>query len=163
LVFHKILYTFLFSSCANLCSEQLNFYTNPAEKSWQELATLSYRVESDDESEGEEEERETVEEGQTIGEHVMPPAVLNSTVDKDEVPTVVTLCENNTEDGAEKVQEEPSVLEVEINNTAGEEKQEFVPEKRADDAEAELTSPGTVLRLFDPGSGIRNRFFPDQE
>ncbi len=131
--------------------------------------TVVYRVESDDESEGEEEERETVEEGQTVAEHVMPPAVLNSTVDKDEVPTVATLCENNTEDGAEKVQEEPGVAEVEIEKATGEKKQENVPEKSADEAEAasgqccESRSGIRIRRLFDPGSSIRNRFFPDPE
>jgi hypothetical protein len=135
-------------------------------------------VESDDESEGEEEEREAAEEGQTVAEHVKPPAVLNSTVDKDEVPTVVTLCENNTDDGAKKVQEEPGVAEIEVEKAAGEEKQDFVPEKFGDDAEADITSPGQccesgsgirIRRLFDPGSRIRNRnsfrirnrFFPD--
>jgi hypothetical protein len=127
-------------------------------------------VESD-ESEGEEEERETEEEGQTVAEHVMPPAVLNSTVDRDEVPTVATLCDNNTEEeagdgGAKKVQEE----EVEVEKAAGEEKQENVPENCADEAEAELTSPGQCCEsrsgaflTLDPGSGIgffriRNRF-----
>ncbi len=132
-------------------------------------------MESDDESEGEEEERETAEEGQTVAEHVMPPAVLNSTVDIDEVPTVATLCDNNTEDGAEKVQEEPGVAEVEVEKAAGEEKQEFVPEKCADEAEAEIPSPGQCCEsrsggsgsgaflTLDPGFGIgffriRNRF-----
>jgi hypothetical protein len=108
-------------------------------------------VESD-ESEGEEEERETEEEGQTVAEHVMPPAVLNSTVDKDEVPTVATLCDNNTDDGAKKVQEEPGVVEVEAKKAGGEEKQEFVSEKCADEAEAEITSPGQCCES-DPGSG----------
>jgi hypothetical protein len=130
-------------------------------------------VESDDESEGEEEERETEEEGHTVAEHVMPPAVLN-TVDKAEVPTVATLADNNTDDGAKKVQEEPGVAEVELQKATVEEKQEFVvPEKCADDAEAEISSPGQccesgseirIRRLFDPGFGIsffriRNRFF----
>ncbi len=131
-----------------------------------------YRVESEDESEGEEEERETEEEGQTLGEHVMAPAVF-STVDQDEVPTVATLSDNNTEDGAKKVQEEPGVLEVEINTAAGEEKQDFVPDKCADEAEAEITSLGQccqsgsgirIRRFFNLGFGIgffqiRNRFF----
>jgi hypothetical protein len=167
-VLHKILYNILFSSCASLFSQQLIFCTKPAEKSWQELAILSYRVESDDESEGEEEEKEAEEEGQTVAEHVMPPAVLNNTVDKDEVPTVATLCDNNTDDGAKKVQEEPGVVEVEVEKAAGEEKQEFVPEKCADEAEAEIPSLGQccesgsgirIRRLFDPGSRIRNRIF----
>jgi hypothetical protein len=122
-------------------SLQLNFFTKPAEKSFQELATLSFRVESD-ESEGEEEERETEEEGQTVAEHVLLPATLNSTVDKDVVSTVATLCDNNTDDGAKKVQEEPGVLEVEVEKAAGVEKQKVVPEKCADEAEAEIPSPG---------------------
>ncbi len=125
-------------------------------------------MESDDESEGEEEERETEEEAQTVGEHVMPPAVLN--MDKDEVPTVATLCDNNTDDGAKKVQEEPGVAEVEAKKAGGEEKQEIVPEKYVDETEAEITSPGQCCesgsgirnwRLFDPGFGIG--FFPVPE
>jgi hypothetical protein len=125
-------------------------------------------VESD-ESEGEEEERETEEEEQTVAEHVMPPAVLNTgTVDKDDVPTVVTLCENNTDDGAKKVQEEPEEAEVEIEKAAGEKKQENVPEKSADEAEAETTSPGQCCEsgsgaFLTPGSRIRNKIFPDPE
>ncbi len=110
-------------------------------------------MESDDESEGEEEERETEEEGQTFAEHVLPPSVLK-TVDRDEVPTVATLCDNNTDDGAKKVQEEAGVLEVEVEKAAGEEKQEFVPEKFADEAEAEITSPG---QCCESRSGIRIR------
>ncbi len=103
-----------------------------------------------DESEGEEEEREIEEEGHTVAEHFMPPAVLNSTVDQDEVPTVATLCDNNTDDGAKKVQEEPGEAEVEVEKAAGEEKQKFVPEKCADEAEAEITSPG---QCCESGSG----------
>ncbi len=113
-------------------------------------------MESDDESEGEEEERETEEEGQTVAEHVMPPAVFNSTVDKDEVSTVATLSDNNTDDGAKKVQEESVVAEVEVEKAAGVEKQEFVPEKSADEAEAEITSPG---QCCESRSGIRFRRF----
>ncbi len=128
-------------------------------------------MESDGESEGEEEERETEEEGQTVAEHVLPPAVLHSTVDQDEVPTMVTLCENNTDDGAKMVQEEPGVLEGEIEKTAGEEKQEIVSEKCADEAEAEITSSGQCCEsgsgpflTLGTGSGIGffriwNRFF----
>ncbi len=114
-----------------------------------------------DESEGEEEEREIEEEGQTVAGHVMTPAVLNSTVDIDEATTVGTVCDNNTDDGAKKVQEEPGVAEVEVEKATGEEKQEFVPEKCADQAEAEITSPGQCCEsgsgaffTLDPGSGI---------
>ncbi len=114
-----------------------------------------------DESEGEEEERETEEEGQTVAEHVMPPAVMNSTVDQDEVPTVATPCDNNTDNGAKNVQEEPGEAEVEVEKATGVEKQENVPEKCADEAEAEITSPGQCCEsgsgaffTLDPGSGI---------
>ncbi len=129
-------------------------------------------MESDDESEGEEEERETEEEEQTVAEHVLPPAVLN-TADRDEVSTVATLCENNTDDGAKKVQEEPGEAEVEVEKAEGEEKKEFVSEKCADEPEAEITSPGQCCEprsggsgsgaFFDPGSRIRDRIFPDPE